>query len=397
MPWSIVARRPGGEDRHEHDERDADHQRRGGDRGALRLAARVLAREPAGEALEALERPADQRRSAGARASARAARSRRSSARAPRPSADAVALAVAGVAEQAVEQQRRRRRASTTRGDDDAPPAQVAAGRACTPSRIASTGSTRVARRAGTKPETTVATIADGEAGDDRARLELQCSVVPRSSPKARQQRAQAGREQQPAGDADDRRRARRSRGSRRARSAGPAAREAPSVRSSANSRVRWATVTEKVLKIRKPPTSSATPANTSSAVRMKPSASERSCACFSACSLPVRTANSGAELGGDRRLELLRRGAARGRDRDVVVAVVAGHALRLGQRHRHQPRAGEVLRVAERGDAGRPCSPSSGARPATVTLSPTLKSYLSAVALSITTSSSVSGLPPST
>ena len=69
--------------------------------------------------------------------------------------------------------------------------------------------------------------------------------------------------------------------------------REAPSVRSSANSFVRWATVTENVLKIRKLPTSSATAANTSSAVRMKPSASERSWACFSACSLPVRTANS--------------------------------------------------------------------------------------------------------
>ncbi len=64
-------------------------------------------------------------------------------------------------------------------------------------------------------------------------------------------------------------------------------------MRNSANSRVRCATVTVKVLKMRKLPTSSATPANTSSAVRMKPSASDRSCACFSACSLPVRTAKS--------------------------------------------------------------------------------------------------------
>ena len=64
-------------------------------------------------------------------------------------------------------------------------------------------------------------------------------------------------------------------------------------MRNSANSRVRWATVTENVLKIRKPPTSSATPAKTSSAVRMKPRASDRSCACFSACSLPVRTVKS--------------------------------------------------------------------------------------------------------
>ena len=72
--------------------------------------------------------------------------------------------------------------------------------------------------------------------------------------------------------------RAGRRRTSRSAPSAGPAPREAPSTRSSANSFVRCATVTVNVLKIRKPPTSSATPAKTSSAVRMKPSASERSC-----------------------------------------------------------------------------------------------------------------------
>ena len=51
--WSSIvlsteARMPGGEHRDEHDEREADHQRRGGDRGALRLADRVLARELAG-------------------------------------------------------------------------------------------------------------------------------------------------------------------------------------------------------------------------------------------------------------------------------------------------------------------------------------------------------------
>ena len=67
--------------------------------------------------------------------------------------------------------------------------------------------------------------------------------------------------------------------------------REAPSVRNSANSRERCATVTAKVLKIRKPPTSTATEANTSRKVRMKPSALDRSWAAFSACSLPVRTA----------------------------------------------------------------------------------------------------------
>ena len=45
---------------------------------------------------------------------------------------------------------------------------------------------------------------------------------------------------------------------------------EAPSVRSIANSRVRWTTVIENVLKIRKPPTKTEMPANTRSAVVRK-------------------------------------------------------------------------------------------------------------------------------
>ncbi len=67
-------------------------------------------------------------------------------------------------------------------------------------------------------------------------------------------------------------------------------ARDAPSVRSSPNSRVRWATVIENVLKMMNAPTTSATYANTSRNVRRKlrfDSRSEVSCA---ACSLPVRT-----------------------------------------------------------------------------------------------------------
>ena len=46
--------------------------------------------------------------------------------------------------------------------------------------------------------------------------------------------------------------------------------RVAPSVRSMPSSRMRWATVIEKVLKIRKLPTSSATPPNTSRITRKK-------------------------------------------------------------------------------------------------------------------------------
>ena len=57
--------------------------------------------------------------------------------------------------------------------------------------------------------------------------------------------------------------------------------RDAPSVRSSANSRMRWATVIEKVLKIRKAPTNSAMKANASSAVFRKPRLSRMSLDCL--------------------------------------------------------------------------------------------------------------------
>ena len=50
-----------GEHGHEHDHRHADHQRRGGDRGAAGLAHRVLARQPAGDAAQPLERLAGER------------------------------------------------------------------------------------------------------------------------------------------------------------------------------------------------------------------------------------------------------------------------------------------------------------------------------------------------
>ena len=160
-----------------------------------------------------------------------------------------------------------------------------------TASRIASTGCTRVARRAGTKPETTVAIIPTSRP----ATIVRGCSTVPevpRSSPKPFISAATPGASSRPqAIPITEATKPMISVSVITERRICP--REAPSVRRSANSRARWATVTLKVLKIRKPPTSSATAANTSSAVRMKPSASERSCACFSACSLPVRTANS--------------------------------------------------------------------------------------------------------
>ena len=60
--------------------------------------------------------------------------------------------------------------------------------------------------------------------------------------------------------------------------------REAPSVRSVANSRVRWATVIDSVLKITNAPTSSAMPAKPSSTLRIMPMPSLTSAASSSAC-----------------------------------------------------------------------------------------------------------------
>ena len=66
--------------------------------------------------------------------------------------------------------------------------------------------------------------------------------------------------------------------------------REAPSVRSIPNSRVRCATVIENVLKIWNAPTNSDTPANTSSAIRRKLRFSAMSSVCRCAASSPVST-----------------------------------------------------------------------------------------------------------
>ena len=157
-----------------------------------------------------------------------------------------------------------------------------------TASRMAVTGSTRVARRAGTKPETIVAMMPT-----TRPMMTVPGAItrpsVPRSIPNAFSIAASPGASPMPTStpstDASTPTANVSISTERRT-----CARDAPSTRSSANSFVRCATVTVNVLKIKKPPTSSATAANTSSAVRMKPSASLRSCACCSAASLPVRT-----------------------------------------------------------------------------------------------------------
>ena len=63
---------------------------------------------------------------------------------------------------------------------------------------------------------------------------------------------------------------------------------DAPSVRNMPNSRVRWATVIENVLKIRKAPTKTEIPAKTSRNVVRKPKPSLMSADCWAASSAPV-------------------------------------------------------------------------------------------------------------
>ena len=151
--------RAGGEDRHEHDEREADHQRRGGDRRAPRLADRVLARQAPGHARHALERPPDDRGQRAHEARATAARRRRTSARAPRPMKETPALSDSGCRTGRRTSARRRPRQHARRRSRAA--ARRAARVGTAPSRIASTGGTRVARSAGAKL---------GDHADDRCR-----------------------------------------------------------------------------------------------------------------------------------------------------------------------------------------------------------------------------------
>ena len=119
---------------------------------------------------------------------------------------------------------------------------------------------------------------------------------------------------------------------------------EAPRVRSIANSRVRWATVIENVLKIRKAPTKTATPAKTRRAVERKPKPSWMSPASSAAVCSPVRTSTrSPGQRRRDRRRELARLDPVGGGDVDLVhLALLAGQALGLLERELDQAGAAE-------------------------------------------------------
>ena len=236
---------------------------------------------------------------------------------------------------------------------------------------------------------------ADQQADDDRARRDHRAGRGQLEAERGEQRCAGRGRAAAPAEDAEHR--------------GGEADRErlgdtelstwrrdAPSVRSSANSRERWATVTANVLKIRKPPTSTATPANTSRPILRKPSESVMSDAALSACSLPVRTTAVPPSAPAMRGLELLGRGAALGRATISVIAPGSRAIFCTSSSGIVDADDAERVLVADLGDAGDLVAV-AGVRPAISSSSPTAKSSRSAVALSSVTCPGSSAGPPST
>ena len=207
-------------------------------------------------------------------------------------------------------------------------------------SRRAATGGTRVARHAGTRPASRVTTRADEQGDDHRAGGEHHARL--------RQVHVHRGEHGvQALGDAEagararSARRARRSPAPRSARSESTCRRAAPTIRSSPNSRERWATVIESVLKIVNAPTRTATKPNTIRTIVMipmnifSPSRVKRSCAlavCTCAASRARRRSPCGRPRPGCRPCR--RRGSSRsGRPCRTGPARCAGRTRRRSPR----------------------------------------------------------------
>ncbi len=159
-------------------------------------------------------------------------------------------------------------------------------------SRSAAIGDTRVARTAGTSAEASV-TPTPTTSATTIVRVSITVPVFGRSIPKLLKIPFRAAAKPIPAGTPSPAPRMPRKSASR---IVPPRIwrRLAPSVRSMPNSRIRWATVIEKMLKIRKLPTSSATPPNTSSTTRKNERSSLMSCAWRAAACVPVSTTSRG-------------------------------------------------------------------------------------------------------
>ena len=152
-----------------------------------------------------------------------------------------------------------------------------------TPSRRASTGGTRMARIAGAMLATRLTTVPT-RIVTITVRLSMTTPLLGRSAPNALNSARRSAAVPMPS---------RKPTTPPTKPSVSPSLttarqiwrRDAPRVRSSANSRMRWATVIEKVLKIRKAPTNSAMKANASRKVFRNPRLSRMSLDSLSACS----------------------------------------------------------------------------------------------------------------
>ena len=162
------------------------------------------------------------------------------------------------------------------------------------PSRSAATGGTCVARMAGSRPLTSVTSV-PMSSDTTIVRVSTTLPADGRSAPIALNSARRPGASARPANSPTIEPSAPMTRPSA---STCPITwrRDAPSVRSSANSRMRCATVIENVLKMMNAPTNSEIAAKASSAVRRKLSSSRMSREFLSAFSLPVRTATVAGE-----------------------------------------------------------------------------------------------------
>ena len=131
------------------------------------------------------------------------------------------------------------------------------------PSRTAAIGGTRVARKAGRSAASRVTTVPSDDRDDHGTRGEDEPGLR-QVEPERLEELVEALREAEADEQPDDRREDPRHEALEDRRSRAPAARVAPTVRSVANSRVRWAMVIESVLAITNAPTKSAIPPNAS-------------------------------------------------------------------------------------------------------------------------------------
>ena len=270
---------------------------------------------------------------------------------------------------------------------------RVVAGTA--PSRRPATGGTRVARSAGKNAATTVSPV-PSSSPTITVRAAITVPVLGRSMPSALNSELIRGPNPIPA---------------RTPRIAAPSPianasitteeriwrRFAPSVRSIANSRVRWATVIENVLKIRKAATNRATPAKINSAVFRKPMnwpTSSRWDCTFSAPVFASSECGSAAV-----RLAARRSGVVPGSAATWIwssrpcLAVIRCASGRVNSASVAPPNESTLPSVAIPDTVYSPVAP----LPAISIRSPTANPSSSAEALSITTSSAVVGLWPST